>query len=643
MFRAPALSLFSLLVAGAALAQEPPPPANPGPVLENGNFDKTYDAPNLWYGIDHDGFLAGPKLDVKAIDEWGNIGNQAMPVSVAMGDLNADGLPDILSVDPLGYVRVYFNGGSKTEPKFAAGELSLPYLAVPDGDPPWTPLFSFPPEANTGFGTDENIWRYQWSQRRQAPRGSLAPGGRGVLDLWVGNYFGDIIYIRNQGAPAAPAFAQPRPFQSALVPTTKDPQKRWGNIFAPLYADWSGDGKPDLLVGEGSYSANNIHKFPNDGSPDSPSFDEDKRRSLALGNGRQHLTPAMADVNGDGREDLLVSDRGGRVAVYLRPANLDPNRDLEFSGFLSGAGLTKDDKQAVVFGEGITTVTAGDLNGDQLFDIVVGRSNGRLAWSANRGSANEPKFEGAEEMRSTATAPPITRLPEGWWTDAGLRRGNFFGLITVLSGNEDPAIGDRQGKVLKMGFQAPVNKIIKRPDVIFPSVPKYNPIFDPTGRDNFFRLGNSHGVYVHDAATRRLREAASNVYLLRRQLGRLEIGKTYALTFDAKGQGISRSQVNIGWRGFRQTGEKRVIRGERGAVTRVGGGLFGETVEGLPFSPGGNWSQIRQDIKVNFRKNEERELNKEKMTTEAVLEIYAELTPPEGALYIANLKLEPVP
>ena len=56
----------------------------------------------------------------------------------------------------------------------------------------------------------------------------------------------------------------------------KDSRKRWGNVFAPCTWDWNADGKEDLLLGEGSYSANNIHLLINQGSGARPAFDESK-------------------------------------------------------------------------------------------------------------------------------------------------------------------------------------------------------------------------------------------------------------------------------------------------------------------------------------------------------------------------------
>jgi hypothetical protein len=619
----PRSAALLLLAPAVALAQAPAPAA-PKDAIRNGGFERTLQTPNLWTGVDKDGFLAGFRGFLPVLNESGNVAEAPMPVSVAVGDLNGDGLPDILSSDPLGYVRIYFNSGSKEQPKFSIGEITLPWLASGEGGPPW-----FPPELR-GEMENEN-WNQKWAKRRQGVRVSLVDlTGSGKLDLVAGNYFGDIFAVRNSGSAQAPQFPQPPSVAKAVIPTMKDPLHRWGNVFAPVMHDWNGDNKPDLLVGEGSYSANNIHLFINQGSAAAPVFNEEKRQPLALGEGRQQLSPALADVNGDGNVDILVADRGGRVTAYVRPGAWKFGDSISPTGFLSKAGgLAPDEGQALALGSGIHTIATGDMNGDGLFDLVIGKSNGRIAWAANKGSKEAPKFEVPADLTGNKPAPAAWQLPSQWDVDAGASRGNFLAYGNSVTAQDDPGAQPVEGtRALKFGYAAAANSVLPLPRLALPATER----FDRRGEQDY---GNA---LFRASADQRGTGAPSNFFILRQPL-QLEIGKTYKLSFQAKGNKVANASYTVGWRGFKQLGEDRIVRGERGAVRKERNRIVDSDLASSDFRPSGNWSTVSKDLTIAFKK--ERDLNKEKLTSEGILEISFELTAPDGFLYLDDLKLVP--
>jgi hypothetical protein len=612
-----------------ALAQDPAPAG--GNAARNGDFEQTYDEANFWTGVNPDGVLAAPIYHMPVLNENGGIASAAMPPGVSIADLNGDKLPDLLCTDAYGYVRIFFNKGTAQEPKFEYAELSLPFLGLPEGGPLWTP-----PELSTTGQNEYGQWLDRWAHRRRALRGSLGDAnGDGLLDLIAGNYFGEILLVRNEGTATGPGFRQPQPLSSAIVPTTKEPQRRWGNVFSPLLADWTKDGPPDLLIGEGSYSANNIHLFVNQGSGGSLVFNEDKKQALALGEGREQLTPALADINGDGNADILVSDRAGRVAVHLRKGDwkFDPLNPVSvpLAGYLKkGGGLSPNPGEALVLGEGTATLAAGDLNGDELVDLAAGRSNGRLVWVRNEGTKQEPKFGDPAELRGNSPTPKNWRLPSQWDAFAGERRGNFYGFASCVDAAEDAGVAPTSGsRALKFGYFPSPNQIVARPVAVMPADKGFNILSTDYGEDSLLR----------DSSESRARGGPSNLFVLRQINVKLQIGKVYTLSFDAKGSRVANARILLTWRGFKQLGEDRITRGERGAVEKDRNVISETRMESSNFTAGGSWARVSKDFKIDFSKA--KDLNKEKETSEAALEISCELGQPDGTLYIDNVKLEP--
>jgi hypothetical protein len=102
---------------------------------------------------------------------------------------------------------------------------------------------------------------------------------------------------------------------------------------------------------------------------------------------------------------------------------------------------------------------------------------------------------------------------------------------------------------------------------------------------------------------------------------------------------VSKASYVIAWSGSKQLGEDRLIRGERGAVRRERNAIYDRNQQSADFRPAGNWSNISKSFKIEF--TNERDLNKEKSTSEAILEITFELAAPDGFLYLDEVKLVP--
>lgn len=599
---------------GLGYSQQPAPagspaaPAEPKNLLPNASFESAFRRTNPWSGINQGGFLQGLTGTVDVLTQSGSIGETPMPISVAVADMNGDGRPDIVTSDVVGYFRVYFNQGTPQEAKFDDGEL--------------IPVFLTRVRGPVVFGSGSYYLRAQ-----RISVGNFSKSGKN--DMLIGNYIGQVLWLKNQGSPSAPDFRQPKDRNELLIPTTEEVNRRWGNVFAPAAWDWNGDGRFDIILGEGSYSANNIHLLLNQGANNSPRFNEKNRHILAFGDGREQLTPAVVDYNNDGKMDLLVADRSGKIGVYLNTyAQWKPDDEIKFSSYVPIQGQAGRD---MTIG-GITTVTTGDLNGDQLFDLVIGKNNGRIAVAYNRGTPTEPKFDAPVEIKGDIKTPPIY-IPSGWDVDFGLGRGNFYGYVNVVANEptettttKPPAdMAVEKGltapageKALKFGYFPNTNQIIRTPLVYTGQMAdEWNP------KQNTWSW---------------LQAAPANAFGMTTTGNfRLVPGKTYVLTFKAKGKNVSSAKFGLSYLSVLKLGEKQVERvGDRvtGAVKVVENEIREDRRDEFEFKPGGNWTPFTKEFKVQFR---DPRLNEK--PTSGRMEMMTILTPGTGELYLDDVQL----
>ncbi len=133
-------------------------------------------------------------------------------------------------------------------------------------------------------------------------------------------------------------------------------------------ADVDGDGRADIITGAGAGSAAHVKVFSGAGLPTTQvgigSTPPAMRSFFAFDAGyRGGITVAGGDVNGDGHADIVVGTLAG-----------SPPHVKVFSG-ASGAELHSFYAWNPSYTGGIS-VAAGDINGDGRADIVVGASRG---------------------------------------------------------------------------------------------------------------------------------------------------------------------------------------------------------------------------------------------------------------------------
>ena len=237
------------------------------------------------------------------------------PYAVAVGDLNGDGKPDVVTTnDPDGTVSVFMNTTN-------AGD------SVP----------SFAPQAAFQVGA--------------FPESVIIAdvNGDGLPDIVTSNTSDNTITVllnTTLNGATTPTFAAPQVIAAGAYPESV------------IALDVNGDGKPDLAVAD--YSDSTITVLINATVTGSTTVDFSNQQVFPVNVGPFQL--AAADINGDGLPDIVAADYGsGSISVLLNTtANGASTPSFAAPQYFGVGGM----------GDSIALVAA-DLNRDGLPDVAV--------------------------------------------------------------------------------------------------------------------------------------------------------------------------------------------------------------------------------------------------------------------------------
>ena len=242
------------------------------------------------------------------------------PVTVTTADVNGDGKPDLITANyspingPAVSVLLNTTAPGATTARFAAQQ-------------------SF-------FTVDPSYWVT-----------TADVNGDGKPDLITPNYYADVVSVRlNTTAPGAStaSFGALYTFATGSFP------------FSVTTADVNGDGKPDLIMA--NYHADAVSVLLNTTAPGAttPSF----AAQQTFPTGRFPSSVTAADVNGDGKPDLIVANTGvARCRCCSTPPPRRGHRQLHRP-------------QTFAAGDNPYSMTAADVNGDGKADIIVDEITG---------------------------------------------------------------------------------------------------------------------------------------------------------------------------------------------------------------------------------------------------------------------------
>jgi hypothetical protein len=362
-------------------------------------------------------------------------------VNAAAGDLNGDGLPDLLvSEQPAGGnlpgdVYGYLAGPSLlaatpavhlvgTSERFSTQGVRLAGLGDLDGDG----YGDFAVMTKGAPTTSSRVHAY-----RGAPTGAITtptvrmdnPSGGTLLGLTAADFNGDLRPDLVTSNPnAADFFGEVYLYQSAsgALPATptrtlSSPAGITGRLGRSLAAgDINRDGYPDIVAGEWSLGAAAGRAWVYQGGAMGLATSAPTRivdPGAAVGDRFGWAVASAGDVNNDGFADVLVGAEGrgsGHALLYLGGASglrATPATDL--------AGAASGDRF------GAAAVSVGDINGDGFGDVAVGapEANGTAgAVYLFRGSASGFSASAAQVLASPGGAGArfgsvLTRLRDG--------------------------------------------------------------------------------------------------------------------------------------------------------------------------------------------------------------------------------------
>ncbi|MEO8515044.1 MAG: T9SS type A sorting domain-containing protein, partial [Ignavibacteria bacterium] len=148
--------------------------------------------------------------------------------------------------------------------------------------------------------------------------------------------------------------------------------------YAPAVGDLDGDGKKDMVVG--FYALAKLRFFKNTGTLTNPVFTYTPSQ-LDTMNLSQASAPCLADLDNDGDLDILVGNSSGRLTYYKNNGTTTIFNYQFISNNYMSVNVGND-----------AVPSLGDLDGDGDLDLLVGNRLGAIAFFRNTGTISNPTF-----------------------------------------------------------------------------------------------------------------------------------------------------------------------------------------------------------------------------------------------------------
>jgi len=149
-----------------------------------------------------------------------------------------------------------------------------------------------------------------------------------------------------------------------------------GGYTNPLGAYWVGDGNPNAY--------DHLELYKNIGSRDKAVYekvDDDfgslKKYMLTF------LAPTFADIDGDGRPDMFIGSKSGKVLYFKNMA--DSGNTIQWKLI--------SDSLPTIYTTGHSAPCFAHISNDSLYDLVLGCDTGTISYFKNIGTKKSPQFK----------------------------------------------------------------------------------------------------------------------------------------------------------------------------------------------------------------------------------------------------------
>ena len=340
-------------------------------------------------------------------------------------DMDDDGQVDLLAEQPYSYLRYYRNTGSEAgQPQF---ELLQDTLRTVGGEPLFSDRQNIPNVADVDCDgrPDLFVGRLDGTITRYEATGQMGPEGLPRFRL-VTEEFQDIEIVAQVSQPGNALPARPQP--GSNDPLGGGSARHGANTMA--FADADGDGDQDLLWGD--YFEPGLLLLENRGGCETLNFSNEPQpfppQNPLQSSG--YNAPAVGDLTGEGRADLLVGVIGGAYNPERTTA-----ANLYFYAKTAGGGYEKRTERFLsMIDVGVESAPAlGDLDDDGDPDLLVGNKV-NPARGSNRGQVLHYEHTGTPASPRYRLADTLALRPDAYNRNPALADLDGDGDLDLATG-----------------------------------------------------------------------------------------------------------------------------------------------------------------------------------------------------------------